>query len=323
LSFFAPALLGWYARHGRTHLPWRQGRDPYRVVVSEFMLQQTQVERVLPIFEAFLARFPDLASLASAPVADVVRAWRGLGYNSRAIRLRRLAATIMAEHAGEIPRDEVALRALPGVGPYTACAIQAFAFDRDEVAADTNVRRVVHRVLHGIEHPPKAVPRDLDAAAREGIPRGRGHDWNSAMMDLGATICTARAPKCPVCPLRESCAAAPVDAHQLSSLAQRYAAKRSPQERIPFERTTRFVRGRIVDQLRDLPPNQAISLLGLQRALRPVVDRDAATFKTIVERLARDGVIEAGASGIRLAGAAADEQDEDAVVKGELARRTR
>jgi A/G-specific adenine glycosylase len=304
-------------------LPWRQGRDPYRVVVSEFMLQQTQVERVLPIFEAFLVRFPDLAALASAPAAEVVRAWRGLGYNSRAIRLQRLAATVMAEHGGELPRDEAALRALPGVGPYTACAIQAFAFDCDEVAADTNVRRVVHRVLHGIEHPPKAAPRDLDAAARAGIPRGRGHDWNSAMMDLGATICTARAPKCLVCPLRESCAAAPIDPQQLSSLAQRYAPKRSPQERIPFEQTTRFVRGRIVDRLRDLPPDQAISLLDLQRALHPLVDRDEATFKTIVERLAREGVIEAGAHGVRLACAAASEQGHGAMMKGEPARRTR
>jgi A/G-specific adenine glycosylase len=304
-------------------LPWRQGRDPYRVVVSEFMLQQTQVERVLPIFQAFLTRFPNLAILASAPAAEVVRAWRGLGYNSRAIRLQRLAATVMAKHAGEIPRDQAALRALPGVGPYTACAIQAFAFDHDEVAADTNVRRVVHRVLHGIEYPPKAAPRDLDAAARAGIPRGRGHDWNSAMMDLGSTICTARAPKCLVCPLRESCAAAPIDAHQLSSLAQQYAPKRSPQERLPFERTTRFVRGRIVDRLRDLPPNQAISLLDLRRALHPAVERDLETFKTIVDRLAHEGVIEAGVRGIRLAGARAGEHDDGMVMKGDLARRTR
>ena len=296
-----PALLEWYARHGRKHLPWRAGRDAYRVVVSEFMLQQTQVERVLPIFEAFLARFPDLAALAAAPTAEVVRAWRGLGYNSRAIRLQRLARTVVAEHGGEVPLDEAALRALPGVGPYTVCAIRAFAFDCDEVAADTNVRRVVHRVLHGVEYPPKVPARELDAAARASIPAGRGHDWNSAMMDLGATVCTARAPKCLVCPLRETCVAAPLDAQNLSLLAQRYARKRSPQERIPFERTTRFVRGRIVDRLRELPPNQAISLLDLHHELHPIVGRDEPSFKVIVERLVRDGVIEDGERGISLA----------------------
>jgi A/G-specific adenine glycosylase len=322
LKPFVPPLLTWYASYGRKHLPWRRGRDPYRVVVSEFMLQQTQVDRVLPVFEAFLLRFPDIAALAAAPTADVVRAWRGLGYNSRAIRLQNLARAVTSEHGGEIPQDAAMLRALAGVGPYTACAVRAFAFDCDEVAADTNVRRVMHRLLYGVEYPAKATARELDELARRSIPPGGGHDWNSAMMDLGATICTARTPKCLVCPLRDVCAAAPIDVVQLSALAQRYAPKRSPQESIPFERTTRFVRGRIVDRLRELPPHQAISLLDLQRELQPIVDRDEGTFRAIVERLARDGIIEAGERGISLAGAAAHEPRAGTVVKGGLGRRT-
>jgi len=302
LKPFAPALLEWYAQHGRRHLPWRRSRDPYGVVVSEFMLQQTQVDRVLPTFEAFIARLPDVNALAQAPTAEVIRLWRGLGYNSRAVRLQRLARAVVAEHGGTIPRETEALLALPGVGPYTVRAIRAFAFDCDEAAVDTNVRRVVHRVLFGIEYPPKAGIRELDAAALASIPCRRGHDWNSAMMDLGATICTARAPKCLVCPLREHCAAAPIDAGQLAAAAEQHAPKRSPQERIPFKETTRFVRGRIVDRLRELPPGRAISLLDLHHELHPVVKRDARSFQAIVASLARDGVIEEGELGISLAG---------------------
>jgi A/G-specific adenine glycosylase len=302
LKPFAPALLDWYARHGRRHLPWRRSRDPYRVVVSEFMLQQTQVERVLPLFEAFIARFPDITALAQAPAAEVIRMWRGLGYNSRAVRLQRLARTVVAEYGAQLPRESAALLSLPGVGRYTVCAIRAFAFDCDEAAVDTNIRRVVHRVAYGMEYPPKAGVRELDATALASIPAGRGHDWNSAMMDLGATICTARAPKCLVCPLREHCVAAPVDPGTLAAAAQQYARKRSPQERIPFEQTTRFVRGRIVDRLRELPPGDAISLLDLHRELHPIVKRDESSFKAIVTGLARDGVIEEGELGISLGG---------------------
>ena len=140
---------------------------PYRVLVSEFMLQQTQVDRVIPAFERFVAQFPDFAVLAGASRADVVRAWRGLGYNSRAVRLHELARAIRDRHAGELPRDESSLRALPGVGPYTVRAIRAFAFGEDVVAIDTNVRRIVHRMRFGLEFPPKAAAVELDRVAAE------------------------------------------------------------------------------------------------------------------------------------------------------------
>src|SRR5438477_10576463 len=139
-------LLAWYARNGRAHLPWRKTRNPYRILVSEFMLQQTQVERVLPKYRAFVKRFPTFQRLAAASAADVLREWRGLGYNSRAVRLKRIAETVVKRFGGVMPHDAETLRALPGIGAYTAAALRAFAFECDDAAIDTNVRRVVHRL---------------------------------------------------------------------------------------------------------------------------------------------------------------------------------
>jgi A/G-specific adenine glycosylase len=294
------ALLEWYRMYGRRRLPWRLTRDPYRIVVSECMLQQTQTARVIPAYQAFLALFPDFAALAQASTAEVVRAWRGLGYNSRAVRLQRLARAVMEEHGGVLPEDAQALRRLPGMGAYTAAAVRAFAFERDDAATDVNVRRVVHRTALGLEFPPKVAVRDLDLLAAASVPFGRGHDWNSAMMDLGATICTARAPKCLVCPLREHCAAAPVDAGRLAAAMCDHAPKRSPQERIPFEKTTRYLRGRIVDRLRDLPAGQGVSFLDLHDELRRLADCDERAFEGIVQGLVRDGIIRRSEHGVGL-----------------------
>jgi A/G-specific adenine glycosylase len=296
----AVALLAWYREHGRTHLPWRTTRDPYRVLVSEFMLQQTQVERVIPLYAAFLDAFPDVRALAAAEAGDVVRMWRGLGYNSRAVRLHALAQTVVRDHGGVLPSERDALLALPGIGPYTASALRAFAFDLDDVALDTNIRRIVHRTAFGLEHPPLAGERELDAMARANVPHGSAHDWNSAMMDVGATICTARAPKCLLCPLRSSCAATPVDAADLASRAARHA-KRSPQEALPFERTTRFLRGRIVDRLRDLAPGETLHLDELSASLAAIVPGDRlAEIPAVAEALDRDGIVVVSGGSLRL-----------------------
>jgi A/G-specific adenine glycosylase len=296
----AGALLRWYRRHGRAHLPWRQTRDPYRIVVSEFMLQQTQVERVLPLYAAFVAAFPDFASLAAAGAADALRLWRGLGYNSRAVRLHALARAVVERHGGALPSDRAALLALPGIGPYTAAAVRAFAFELDDVALDTNVRRIAHRTRFGLEHPPLASDAQLDAAARAALEPGRAHDWNSAMMDVGATICTARAPKCLLCPLREDCAAAPVDAAVLASRL-RGSRKRSPQEALPFERTTRYLRGRIVDRLRDVPRGATLDLDDLIAALAAIVPADrVAEIPAVTAALERDGIVERRDGAVRL-----------------------
>lgn len=284
-------LLAWYERYGRAHLPWRTTRDPYRILVSEFMLQQTQVDRVLPKYEAFLERFPDFAALANASTADVLRMWQGLGYNSRAVRLKQIAQAIVERFDGVMPSDEATLRSLAGVGPYTVAAVRAFAFDLDDAALDTNVRRVTHRVLHGLEHPQKVAQAVLDAHARALVPKNRGHDWNSAMMDLGATICTARAPKCLICPLQPACAAAPIDAAQLEGARSAHARKRSPQEAIPFEQTTRYARGRIIDRLRELPPGQRISLMDLHHDVTHRIGRSAEELAVLIEALSRDGLV--------------------------------
>ena len=293
-------MLAWFGRRGRAHLPWRVDRSPYRVLVSEFMLQQTQVERVLGPFAAFVARFPSFEALAAASQADVVRAWRGLGYNSRALRLHASARAVCAGYGGVLPREEAALRALPGIGAYTARAVMAFAFDADVVAADVNVRRIVHRAQFGFEHPPLASERELDAAALAALPRGAGFAFNSALMDLGSELCGARAAKCLVCPLREDCAAAPLDAERLAEASRVRARAGGPQQRLPFESTTRFVRGRVLDVLRGLAPDGSISLLDLDARLAPLLAAHApGAVANAVATLKRDGLV-AGAEELRL-----------------------
>ncbi len=287
------SLLAWYARHGRATLPWRAARSPYRTLVSEFMLQQTQVDRVVAHFEAFVRRFPDFATLAAAPVSEVVRAWKGLGYNARAVRLQGVAQAVVARYDGEMPSDIALLAAMPGIGAYTAAAIRAFAFDAADAPVDTNVRRILHRLFYGVEFPARATARELADLARDLVPPGKAHDWSSSLMDLGATICTARAPRCARCPLRRYCAAAPVDAAELER--RRRAQPRAP-SRVPerFERTSRFARGRIVDRLRELPPGERISLLDLHRCLAPVLPgRDASEVAALVGALERDGLVRA------------------------------
>ncbi len=206
---FQRNLLRWYARHGRD-LPWRRTRDPYRVLVSEIMLQQTQVERVVPKYQQFLERYPTLADLAAARVGEVRRLWYPLGYNIRPVRLHRIAREALARYDGRLPDSLDGLRRLPGVGRYTAGAVLAFAYGRDTAVLDTNVRRVLARVFLG----PRKARRvrgekaywDLAAAL---VPPGRGYDFNQALMDFGATWCRPRRPRCTPCPMRRFCASFP------------------------------------------------------------------------------------------------------------------
>jgi A/G-specific adenine glycosylase len=207
LRRFRAALLRWYARHGRD-LPWRRTRDPYHVLLSEIMLQQTQVDRVVPKYHEFLARYPTLETLAAADVADVRRTWYPLGYNVRPIRLHAIAREAVARYGGRVPDDEQALLALKGIGRYTAGAVRVFAFGQRAPILDTNVRRVLGRVFHGTDG--RRVPSAaLWALAERVLPRRRVYDFNQALLDFGATWCTARKPRCQPCPMRRACRAYP------------------------------------------------------------------------------------------------------------------
>lgn len=234
------AVLG-FARRGLRDLPWRATRDPWHVLVSEVMLQQTQAARVIAPWSRFVERFPDPAACAAATGAEVVRRWDGLGYNRRAVNLHRAAAAVVEHHDGRVPRTVVELRKLPGVGPYTARAVVAFAFEGDVAVVDTNVARVVTRAVAG--RPMR--PGQVQALADVLVPPGRGWLWNQALLDLGAVLCTARAPDCGGCPLRRRCrwatgAAAP-DPWRPTSFQSR------------FEGSDRQGRGRLVAALRRGP----------------------------------------------------------------------
>ena len=206
---FQRRLLAWYRRHGRD-LPWRRTREPYRVLVSEIMLQQTQVDRVVPKYHEFLRRYPTMERLAAARPAEVRRLWYPLGYNVRPLRLHAIARETVARYGGKLPAQADTLRGLPGIGRYTAGAILSFAYGRDVPVLDTNVRRVLGRVFLG--------PRRLRRARGERlfwdlagllVPRGRGYDFNQALMDFGATWCRPRRPRCLPCPMRTFCASYP------------------------------------------------------------------------------------------------------------------
>jgi A/G-specific adenine glycosylase len=240
------AVLEWYDRAGRD-LPWRRTRDPYAILVSEVMAQQTQVARVLAFYERWLQRWPTAAALAAARPADVLAAWVGLGYNRRALRLREAAAIVARDGW---PRTAAGLRDLPGVGPYTAAAVASFAFGEPVAAVDVNVRRVATRL--------GAEPRDL-------LPVRRHADWNQAAMELGAVFCTARAPRCDGCPAARWCPSR-------GRVAEPPRVPRAPGER--FEDSDRWVRGRVVAALaagEGLP--DAIAPARLERALA-ALERD-------------------------------------------------
>lgn len=199
-------LLIWYDTNARS-LPWRSDPTPYKVWVSEIMLQQTQVETVIPYFQRFMARFPDLPNLAQAEESEVLQLWEGLGYYSRARNLHKAAGVIMSEHDGQIPADVAALKNLPGIGAYTAGAIASIAFGAPEPALDGNIRRVSIRLLDLHDPPGSETDSKLWEFARQVLPAERAGDYNQALMDLGSAICTPINPACQFCPLSSECLA--------------------------------------------------------------------------------------------------------------------
>jgi A/G-specific adenine glycosylase len=204
---FQRSLLRWYRRHGRD-LPWRRTRDPYAILVSELMLQQTQVATVLPYYHEWFQRFPDFRALARARESEVLRAWQGLGYYARARNLHSIAKLVQNRHGGSIPRDTVELRTLPGVGRYTANAVASFAFDQPVPLIEANIARVIARLFDDQQPIDSAAGRErIWQRASDLLPARNSADHNSALMDLGALVCTARNPKCGICPVSKFCRA--------------------------------------------------------------------------------------------------------------------
>jgi A/G-specific adenine glycosylase len=302
------ALLQWYAREQRD-LPWRATSDPYAILVSEIMLQQTQVDRVLPKYQQFLSAFPTLVDLAAAPTADVISAWVPLGYNRRAISLQSIARQVIAEYEGHIPDTIDELLKLKGIGRYTAGAIACFAYRKHVATVDTNIRRVLHRIFLGLEHPePKVNDSQMLSLAEQVLPEGKAYDWNQALMDMGATICTSNNPECLECPLQEACQAYK-EMSQYSLFPsgtvlrqlRKVAEKKTTYQAQPFTSSNRYFRGRIVDLLRTLPADERISLAALGPKIKPEFSIDELVWlQKIVDGLVRDGLLDYNEDGVRL-----------------------
>ena len=279
------AILGWYATRARS-LPFRGTTDPYAVLVSEAMAQQTQAARAGEAWTRFLGRFPTVQALAAAPLADVLREWQGLGYNRRALNLWRAAGRIISEFGGVVPADLVALESLPGVGPYTARAVGAIAFGMPVGAVDTNVRRVLGRVVAGDVG--RLTPGALQRVADTAVPPDRPGEWTHALMDVGATLCHPRRPDCAACPARPWCRYASGAAVDARALADRVPAAGATREvRAPFRMTSRWLRGRILDRLRAGSNGEWVALDA------PMGEHDLGAMILALRALAKEGLLEA------------------------------
>ena len=278
------AVLGWYAEHAR-ELPWREpSAGPWAVMVSEFMLQQTPVKRVLPMYLAWMERWPTPADLAAAPAGEAVRAWGRLGYPRRALRLHAAATAITEQHGGKVPVDHAALLALPGVGEYTAAAVASFAHRQRHAVLDTNVRRVFARLVDGREYPPTATTAAERRTATELLPEDpeTAATWAVAVMELGALVCTARTPSCAGCPVARECAwrGAGYPAHD-----------GPPRKGQTYAGTDRQVRGKLLAVLREA--HGEVPQTALDAVWGDSVQRGRA-----LDGLVADGLVEPVAPGV-------------------------
>jgi A/G-specific adenine glycosylase len=279
MSDLPDRVIAWYDEHARD-LPWRRPEaSAWAVMVSEFMLQQTPVARVLPVYEQWLESWPTPADLAAVSSGEAVRAWGRLGYPRRAQRLHAAATAIVADHAGTVPSDYEALRALPGVGDYTAAAIATFAYGQRHVVLDTNVRRVLARTLQGVELPGTSVTRAEREVAAEVLPTedAVAATWSVAVMELGALVCTAAAPRCDGCPVADLCA----------WRAAGYPAYDGPPRRgQTYAGTDRQCRGRILSVLREA--HEPVHTSRVEAAWSPAAQRDRCLASLLEDGLVRE-----------------------------------
>src|SRR5664280_993123 len=278
-------VLGWYAVHARRFV-WRvPNPDPYVVLVSETMLQQTQTARVQEKLPLFLQQYPDFSSLAATDNATIIRAWQGMGYNNRALRLRDCARAVVERFGGLLPDTADDLRSLPGLGPYTVSAVLSFAFHRDVVVLDVNTRRLYSRLFGQLTTTLEVMPESqLLHVASEVYPRGRSSEWHQACMDIAAQYCTARSPRCLFCPVTKACRSA----FRLAEAVSPHAAEPSHRGK-----PNRIWRGRIVELLRSLPSDQTMGLTELRTLLFPTEEEtDGPWLEHIVAVLEHDGLID-------------------------------
>ncbi|MCW1929977.1 MAG: A/G-specific adenine glycosylase [Candidatus Kerfeldbacteria bacterium] len=239
---FRSALLTWYASAARD-LPWRKTRDPYTVIVSELMLQQTQVDRVIPKYRAWMKKFPNVQTLASASTREVLGEWQGLGYNRRAQFLHRMAKEVTKTYGGIFPNSIDALMSLPGIGPYTARAVMNFAFETSEPIVETNVRRVLSRIFVSFKHTLSLTEKEYWALAHAATPKKDHYNFNQAIMDFGAVVCVAKKPKCEACPFQNMCNSYP---EILSAQPKHLRVTKKTNEKIYFGEPRRIWRGKIL-----------------------------------------------------------------------------
>lgn len=285
-SAIVRSVLRWYKKNGRA-LPWRGISNPYRILVSEVMLQQTQVSRVLIKYPQFLKRFPNFKSLAQAKTSEVIRAWQGMGYNNRVIRLQQLAKTVIKHNRGKLPNDINELQKLPGIGRYTAHAVACLVFRKQVPVVDTNVIRVLSRLFPKKIKPNRQHRINIEKVwntAEWLLPRDRASDWNQALMDLGAMICTAANPKCALCPVQSNCPSAfKTIRTKTKSLKQEPGRDGTP---------NRIYRGRIVEALRNLNGKKSLTSAQIGKNIKPSFGNgDTRWLSALLKGLEQDGLI--------------------------------
>lgn len=274
-------MIQWYRSKGRD-LPWRNTRDPYAIFIAELMLQQTQVNRVIPKWHSFLSLYPNWTSLASAPPADLIRQWVGLGYNNRIIRARKTAQIVQEQYQGCLPSKPQLLEALPGIGKYTSSAIQCFAFNKSVPVVDVNVNRVLTR-FYGIKAP--QAPGYIRELANQALPKKDSYDWNQGLMDIGASICKAKTINCAMCPLTKSCSTSSVGTTPMISLSKVSQSK--------YLGSNRYYRGKILSFLKLRIQNDKLDLDQLSTALRQTTkDNNMEQIKKALQGLQRDELVD-------------------------------